>query len=68
MRIIHVHNDIKIIRLQDRWIIINKGCVVAVAFFATVAKEMFNDIINAEFNLKINDWLNKNNQEETCTG
>ena len=48
MRIIHVHNDIKIIRLQDRWVIINKGVVVAVAFFASVAREMFNDIINQE--------------------
>ena len=48
MKIVHVHNDIKIIRLQDRWVIISKGCVVAVAFFASVAKEMFNDIINQE--------------------
>ena len=48
MKIVHVHEDIKIIRLQDRWIIINKGVIIAVGYNAAITKQLFNDIINQE--------------------
>jgi len=46
MRIIHVHEDIKIIRLRDRWVIINKGVVIWSFYTCTAAKEMFNEMVN----------------------